>query len=122
MQQNTTKTRKKAMLAALRKHYGLVTDAAKETGIDRATHYRWYNEDEQYKAAVDEIPDMVLDMVEESLFRQVNAENIAATIFYLKTKGKRRGYIEKQEIGFTDNEGKDIQIVFKNSGDEPVKE
>lgn len=110
------------MLAALEKTLGIVTDAAKKVGIDRKTHYRWYNEDPKYKAAVDNIGESVLDMAESSLFKQVKQKNTAATIFYLKTKGKRRGYIEKQEIGFTDTEGKDIQIIFKNSGDEPVKE
>jgi Response regulator containing CheY-like receiver, AAA-type ATPase, and DNA-binding domains len=117
-----TVTHKKAMLQALEKTLGIVTDAATMAGIERRTHYRWYNEDAEYKKAVDAIGDLVLDMAESSLHRQVKADNIAATIFYLKTKGKKRGYIEKQEIGFTDNEGKDIQIIFKNSGDEPVKE
>jgi hypothetical protein len=115
-------TRKKAMLKALEKSLGIVTDAAREAGVERMTHYRWYHEDAEYKKAVDSIADMVLDFSESKLHKRIDAEDTTAIIFHLKTKGKRRGYIEKQEFGFTDNEGRDVQIVFRSSGDEPIKE
>ena len=38
----------------------------------------------------------------------MNDGNTSATIFYLKTKGKKRGYIEKSELDIT-------------SGEEPIK-
>ncbi len=117
-----TTLKKRAMIKALQKSLGIVTIAAEQVGIDRDTHYRWYKLDSKYHAAVDDVQDIVLDFAESQLHQQIKDKDTAATIFYLKTKGKRRGYIEKQEIGFTDNEGKDIQIIFKNSGDEPVKE
>ncbi|MCC6448747.1 MAG: hypothetical protein IT215_08705, partial [Chitinophagaceae bacterium] len=36
---------KKAMIEALEKSLGVVTTAAKAVGIDRSTHYDWYNND-----------------------------------------------------------------------------
>jgi hypothetical protein len=96
VQQNPT--RKKAMLEALEKSLGIVTTACKAVGINRSTHYEWYNTDEEYKAEVDSISDITLDFVESQLHKQISEGEVSSTIFYLKTKGKKRGYIERQEI------------------------
>jgi hypothetical protein len=42
----------------------------------------------------------------------IQNEDTAATIFYLKTKGKKRGYIERQEL--TGNEGAPIIHIAGN--------
>jgi len=91
-------TLKKAMLKALEQSLGIVTTAAKRAGIDRGTHYNWMKEDAEYKDAVESLADMVIDFAESQLHKQIKDGSGAATIFYLKTKGKKRGYIEAQEI------------------------
>jgi len=88
---------KKAMLQALEKSLGIVTSACKVVGISRQTHYNWM-EDAEYKAAVMELGDVALDFAESKLHKLIDQGNPAATIFYLKTKGKERGYVERQEI------------------------
>jgi hypothetical protein len=88
----STMYKKAAMLEALNKTLGLVTHACKIVGIDRSTHYDWLRNDEEYKLAVESTNDLVLDMAESSLFKQINQGNAAATIFFLKTRGKHRGY------------------------------
>lgn len=88
-----TDIQKKAMIDALEK----VTTACKQVGIHRSTHYDWYNNDEEYKDLVDSVQDVCLDFAESQLHKQINGGNTSATIFYLKTKGKKRGYIEKIE-------------------------
>ena len=40
----------------------------------------------------------MIDFAESSLYKQIKDGNTSATIFFLKTQAKRRGYIEKQEI------------------------
>jgi len=40
----------------------------------------------------------VLDFAEHHLHKLISQGNPAATIFLLKTKGKGRGYVERQEI------------------------
>jgi hypothetical protein len=105
-------TLKKAMIDALVKSLGVVTTAAKIAGIDRSTHYDWLNNDDEYKAAVESIEDIAIDFAESKLHSQIEKGDTTATIFYLKTKGKKRGYIEKQEYGMTDKNGEDvIQII-----------
>lgn len=92
-----TNIQKKAMIEALEKSLGIVTTACKQVGINRTTHYYWYNNDEAYKAAVDSIQDMVLDFAESKLHKSIEGGSDTAIIFYLKTKGKRRGYVERIE-------------------------
>jgi len=94
----TTRQNKQAMLDALEKSLGIVTTAAKMVGITRITHYIWMQNDHEYKKAVDELQDMVLDFAESQLHKQIKEGNTTATIFYLKTKGKKRDYIERTEI------------------------
>lgn len=94
----STKLMKKAMLEALEKSLGVVTTAAKIVGINRNTHYLWTGNDAKYKAKVAEIEELALDFVESKLFKQIENGEVASTIFYLKTKGKKRGYIERQEF------------------------
>ena len=57
-----------------------------------------YNKDSKFKSAVDELQNVALDFVESKLFNQIHNDNPTATIFYLKTKGKKRGYIEQNII------------------------
>ena len=97
-------THKKAMIEALEKSLGIVTTACKAVGIVRSTHYKWYSEDEEYKKAVNGVSDVVLDFAESQLHKQIQNGNTTATIFYLKTKGKGRGYIEKNEIEIISDE------------------
>jgi hypothetical protein len=90
-------THKKAMLAALEQYLGIVTTACKTVGISRDTHYEWLKVDEDHKAAVDSIQDITLDFAESQLHKQIKDGEVTSTIFYLKTKGKKRGYVERVE-------------------------
>jgi len=94
----STNILKKAMIEALEKSLGVVTTAAKAVGIDRSTHYDWYNNDPEYRAAVDSISDIALDFAESQLHKQIQGGEVSSTIFYLKTKGKKRGYVERTEV------------------------
>lgn len=89
---------KKAMITALEKSLGVVTTACKQVGISRNTHYRWVKEDEEYKEAVEDLSNVTLDFAESKLHESIMDGNIAAIIFFLKTKGKIRGYIERSEL------------------------
>lgn len=94
----TLATRKKDMVEALKSALGIVSIACKTVGMDRATHYRWLKDDPNYAEAVADVSEIALDFAESSLHKQIKDGDTTATIFYLKTKGKKRGYIEKQEI------------------------
>lgn len=101
---NKTEHHKKAMLDALEKSLGVVTSACKSVGIGRTTFYDWMNTDEEFKKQVNDIQNIALDYAESHLHKQIKDGSTSATIFYLKTKGKNRGYIERQEITGVDGE------------------
>jgi hypothetical protein len=91
-------TLKKEMIKALHETLGVVSPAADMVGIHRSTHYNWMNNDEYYKKEVESVQNFQLDFVESKLFENVNSNDTTAIIFYLKTRGRDRGYIEKQDI------------------------
>jgi len=95
---NKTNTKKEAMLEALERSLGIVTTACNAVGIGRTTHYQWMKDDPEYKQAVKDIDNRTLDFAESHLHKLIKEGNPAATIFFLKTKGKARGYVERQEI------------------------
>lgn len=118
-EQNRTKASKKAMLDALYKNLGIVSKAAEVAGIGRGSHYRWMEEDEEYRREVESVPDYVLDFVEDKLHSLIKDQDTTATIFYLKTKGKKRGYIERSELDMSGNVGVNINQV-PDDGCEPL--
>ena len=89
---------KRALVEAMTKSLGIVTQACKAVGVDRRTYYDWYAKDPEFKKEIDDIQNVALDFVEGQLFKQINKGEISSTIFYLKTKGKSRGFIERSEV------------------------
>jgi len=83
---------KRRMLEALVRSLGIITPAVRVAGISRATHYNWLKSDNQYRDKVSEISEHALDFVETALFQLIGKGNATATIYFLKTKGKNRGY------------------------------
>lgn len=99
----TTDRLKKKMVAALEKSLGIVTSACKSVDISRETHYKWLRSDTEYRRACKEIENVALDFVETQLHKQIAKGNSISTIFYLKCKGKKRGYIEDHTIEIKGN-------------------
>ena len=102
--------KKESILKALEKSLGIVTVACKKTEIPRSTFYKWLNEDEDFAREVKDIENIALDFAESQLHKQISENSTSATIFYLKTKGKKRGYIERQEITGADGVPTNFQI------------
>ena len=118
MAQNTTKLKKKSMMEALEKSLGIVTTACKNADISRTQFYQWLKDDSEFKRKVDDISNIALDFAESQLHKQIGDQNTSATIFYLKTKGKKRGYVERQEITGIDGDNVfSIKVVDERDTD-----
>lgn len=89
---------KRDLIIALEKSLGIVTPACAKAGLDRGTFYIYYNTDKSFRESVDSIRDKAIDFVETKAFARVRAGSDTMIIFMLKCLGKKRGYIERQEI------------------------
>lgn len=96
--------------------FGNVSEVCKQMNISRQTFYNYYNNDLEFKAQIDDIKNIALDFVESKLIGKIKDGDIVAILFYLKTQGKKRGYVERQETELT------IQSPVVIDWSEPVQE
>lgn len=94
------------ILDALRKSNGMISAAAKQLKCDRGTIYHRMKDNDAFKALIDEIRETVVDEAETQLRKAVKRGEPYAVVFTLKTLGKSRGYVERQEL--TGADGKDL--------------
>ena len=88
---------------------GNISAIARRLGVTRATAYSYMNRWKTVEDAINDEREAMLDFTENQLFKQVQAGNITAIIFTLKTLGKNRGYVERRE--FTGKDGEPITVV-----------
>lgn len=94
----STTAKKELMIQAMKSSLGNISGSTDQVGINRNTHYNWMKDDPQYAQDIKDCLERSIDFAEASLMKNIQDGNTTATIFYLKTKGKNRGYIERQEI------------------------
>lgn len=83
---------------AYEKSAGNLSLCAKAVGIDRRTLDRWRKKYPELDSMMRDAEESLIDLTESRLMQAINDGNLTAIIFYLKTKGKSRGYIEGQII------------------------
>ncbi len=86
------------MIEALTEANGVVTTAINAVQLHRSTFYKWMKEDEAFKKEVDDIRESALDYVESKMFERIKNGSDTMIIFFLKTQGKKRGYIERSQL------------------------
>jgi hypothetical protein len=99
-----TDANKKKALEALKSTMGNITAACSAAGVNRQHFYTWRDNDPDFEQEVKNISESAIDMGETALMKQIQDGNTACIIFFLKTRGKERGYVERMEH---DHRGKD---------------
>ncbi len=89
---------KENLLKALEKSLGIVTPACKECGLSRETFYQYYKTDSEFKAKVDDINEVTIDFAENQLLKKIKEGSERSILFYMKYKGRLRGYQENIDI------------------------
>ena len=94
-------TKKELFLKALEINLGHISKSCDQVKIHRQTYYNWIEKDQKFKDSCEAVTEGLIDLVESKLFKNINNNDNACIIFFLKTKGKSRGYDERHKIELT---------------------
>lgn len=64
--------RKKKFLEVLENAHGIISTACANMKLPRATYYKWYNADDNFKKSVEAIQEVAIDYVESKLFEKID--------------------------------------------------
>lgn len=105
---------KEDIISAIREAKGVLTVAASILDCDRSTIYKRMQNDEDIKEAHEQASEVMLDQAENALYDLIDSDkhkdHWKAVRYLLSTKGKKRGYVERQEI--TGEDGNEIKVSF----------
>ena len=123
---------KDTFIQILRANRCNISTACKKMNIDRTTYYRWMKEPEfekMYLSAKEEMKDRAEDSLSimingipkideetKKVIGWIERPVPSATIFYLKTQCKDRGYIERQEVDMKTDGNLKIQVEYYEQG------
>jgi len=98
-----TAEKKEQFLELYRDLHCNVSETCRAMGMSRRTFYNWRNASKRFESAVADVEEELIDFAESKLRSRIDKEDTIAIIFFLKTKGKRRGYMEKQQVEHSGN-------------------
>jgi hypothetical protein len=115
-------------LEALKRKNGNITAACEAVRVSRMAYYRWL-ENTEFAEAVNDLYESLLDNAESKLHELINGVTVEretgedvkiytkppdfnAIKYYLSTKGKKRGYVEKVESENVNKNDNTIKIVI----------
>jgi hypothetical protein len=100
------------VIAKIHDLHGNVSSVARFFKLSRQTMHKYINDKPSVKAALEESREKMIDNVESALYSQALAGNTTAMIFFLKTQGKSRGYVERNELTGKDGNEVTIKVVY----------
>jgi len=119
-EQKRTAQAKKRLILHLKKSLGIITNACKSAKLGRTVFYDWVQADPEFRAKCDEIQEEQLDFVEGVLLKNIRKQKEKSIIFYMRTKGRFRGYSERIEVqeappieNFDDYQDQELRTIQK---------
>ncbi len=109
-----TKLKKMTVINAMYNNKGILAKAARELGVTRKTLYNYINRWPAVKEAYKDAGNETLDLAEQGLYKHIKDGHLGAIMFVLKTKGRSRGYVERNEV----QEVSEVEITVKRDDDE----
>lgn len=101
---------------------GIMTTIAERLGCEWHTAKKYIEQYEETKQAYEAESESVIDLAESKLIENIQANDNTAILFYLKTKGKKRGYIERKEVDLSNKGEKFENQIITTLTPEQLKE
>ena len=101
--------------AALTETKGMVTLAAKRLGCSPTTVRRYVKGHASCRQALDDAREAMGDTAELALYNAIIGGEGWAIAFYLRTQGRNRGYVERQEV--TGKDGGPVTFTLQLGAD-----
>lgn len=114
MRNHQTEIKKRELLAALKETRGIVAVACQRSNVPRRTFYNWLDTDEDFRRSAEDANEEAVDFAESKLMERIEAGAEKSIIFFLKTRGRSRGY---KDSGNNQNEmlSRDMLAMFSNA-------
>lgn len=117
-----TEAAKEIFLEQLTKSRGIIATAAHLSGTNRRTVYRWMQEDVAFREQVEDTQALAVDRAEIALLRLIDDGDREAIKFYLRTKGKDRGYTYHDSMTLGSGESIQPPEIHLLPPDEPIQD
>ena len=92
------KPKAKVLIDRIDEKKGNVSSVARSFGVSRTAVYQWIEAMPTAQKALDEARQTMIDNAESMLYKKVLEGSTPELLFFLKTQGRHRGYVERQEI------------------------
>jgi len=110
----------------LRATGGFTTYAAKRLGVTYQAIHARIKRSPYLQRTLIEIRESYLDLTEHALIKKIKSDDLGAICFFLKCKGKERGYVERHELEHTGKDGgainQKLEIVFVEANADSLTE
>ena len=90
------------VIAALQASAGVMAHAARKLGLSRGALHARIHGSKSLMDAWTETMESNLDLAESKLLTAINNGELAAVFFFLKCRGKKRGYVERHEFDYAE--------------------
>jgi len=111
---------KKIVKEALINKKGAVYLAASDLGCSHTAIYDYLDKYPELQELKDGFDEEVTDIAELNLRKAVINADPWALKYQLSTKGKNRGYVERQEVTGKDGDGVTLKVIYDNKPDDRV--
>jgi hypothetical protein len=106
---------REALIEALRENDGNMAATGRHFHCERQTIWQIVDDDPELRELVDELSETFIDEAENKLYEAIRAGNVVATIFFLKTKARHRGYSERLELVPLNRQDIEIELGRPNN-------
>lgn len=106
----TSKAKLKQVVEIFKKKGCNITAACAAANISRQTFHLYYTTDKEFKQMVEDAKESLIDFAESKLIELIDKGDVSSIQFFLRTKGKDRGYDTSSTVNLKGNVGVRTQL------------